>query len=75
MFYMGTLGPERSRDYLRSVRTFTDATMLLFEGLVAQKAKGVFVDAAIHYMSRHRAKITDGVLGRRQRALGLLSHA
>lgn len=73
MFYIGTLGSERSKQYLQSVRAFTDATMLLFEGLVAQKARKTLVDAAVHYISRDRAKISDGVLGRRLRALGLLT--
>ncbi|MDP9389473.1 MAG: hypothetical protein M3Q48_16550 [Actinomycetota bacterium] len=73
MFYIGTLGSDRSKQYVRSVRTFTDATMLLFEALVAQKARNTLVDAAVHYISRDRAKITDLVLGRRLRALGLLT--
>ncbi len=73
MFYIGTLDSERSKQYVRWVRTFTDATMLLFEALVAQKARNTLVEAAVHYISRDRAKITDLLLGRRLRTLGLLA--
>jgi hypothetical protein len=72
MFYMGTLDDARSKQYLYSVRTFTDATMLVLEGLIAQRAKHVLAEAAVHYISRDRSKLTDRVLGKRLRALGLL---
>lgn len=72
MFYVGTLDQWRSRDYVRAVRTSTSATMLLFEALVAQKAKDTLVDAAVHFMSRDRTKITEDVLAPRLRGLGLI---
>jgi hypothetical protein len=72
MFYMGTLDLARSQNYMTAVRTFTAATMLLFEALIAQRARKALVDAAVHYISRDRTKITDVVLGARLRALGLL---
>ncbi len=73
MFYMGTLSMARCRSYVDSVRTFTDATMFVLEALIAERARRVLVDAAIHYTSRDRSKITEVVLVPRLRALGLLS--
>jgi hypothetical protein len=72
MFYMGTLDQWRSREYVQTVRTSTSATMLLFESLVAEKARGTLIDAAVHFMSRDRSKITDEVLAPRLRALDLI---
>lgn len=72
MFYIGTPDLARSQNYMTAVRTFTAATMLLFEALIAQRARKALVDAAVHYISRDRTKITDVVLGARLRALGLL---
>lgn len=37
MFYVGSLGFERARSYAAAVRTWTHATMLLFEALIAQR--------------------------------------
>jgi hypothetical protein len=73
MFYVGTLTPERAQDYAVAIRTFTGATMFLFEALVSQKARGLVVDAAVHFTSRDRAKIADEVLVPRLQTLGLLS--
>lgn len=72
MFYMGTLSEDRSLEYVSAVRTVTSATMLLFEAFVGQKAKATLIDAATHYISHDRTKITDVVLGARLRALGLI---
>src|SRR5690242_19458684 len=38
MVYVGTLTPERSRDYAQAIRTVTRTTMFLFEAMIAQKA-------------------------------------
>jgi hypothetical protein len=46
--------------------------MLLFESLVAEKARATLIDAAVHFISRDRSKITDEVLEPRLRALGLI---
>jgi len=73
MFYVGTLTPERSAQYIQSVRSVTTATMLLFEALVAQRARSVLTDAAVHFISRDRSDITERVLVPRLRALGLLA--
>jgi hypothetical protein len=47
-------------------------TTMLFEALVSQKMKDVLVDAATHFIARDRAKLADGLLGERLRALGLI---
>jgi hypothetical protein len=73
MFYMGSLGDQqRSQQLVAAVRTWTNATMLLFEAFVAQRARAQLVDAAVHYMSRDRTKISDALVGERLRALHLL---
>ena len=73
MFYVGALGDQdRASQFIGSIRTWTNATMLLFEAFIAQKARADIVDAAVHYMSRDRTKISDGILGERLRALHLL---
>lgn len=38
MFYIGTLSQLRSVSYVQSVQLVTSTTMLIFEGLVAQRA-------------------------------------
>lgn len=72
MFYVGTLTPERAREYAEAIRAFTSATMFLFEALTSQKAKQLVVDAAIHFTARDRAKIADQVLVPRLKSLGLI---
>jgi hypothetical protein len=73
MFYVGTLTPERSREYASAIRAVTTATMFLFEAMIAQKAKTVLDDAATHFTARDRARISDLVIVPRLRELGLLS--
>jgi hypothetical protein len=72
MFYVGTLDQTRSEQYLTAIRTVTDATMLVLEALIAQKAPEVLRDAAVHYISRDRSKVTDKVVGSRLQEIGLL---
>lgn len=72
MFYVGTLSADRARDYAVALRTFTSATMFLFEAMVSQKARKLVTDTAVHFTSRDRAKIADGVLVPRLKALGLI---
>jgi hypothetical protein len=72
MFYVGTLSPERAQDYALAIRAFTGATMFLFEALVAQKARRLVAETAVHFISRDRAQIADQVLAPRLRGLELL---
>lgn len=72
MFYVGSLGHDRARTYAAAVRTWTNATMFLFEALVAQRAKGVLEEAAVHFMSRDRSNLAEVLIIPRLRCLGLL---
>ena len=72
MFYVGTLSPDRAQDYAVGIRSFTAATMFLFEALVTQKARQLVAETAIHFISRDRAQIADTVLAPRLRELGLI---
>lgn len=72
MFYVGTLTPDRSRDYASAIRTVTSATMFLFEAMVAQKAKKVLDETATHFTARDRARISDDVIVPRLQTLGLI---
>jgi hypothetical protein len=72
MFYVGTLTADRARDYAAAIRTFTGATMFLFEAFVSQKAKAVVADAAVHFTSRDRSKIADQVIVPRLKVLSLI---
>ena len=72
MFYVGTLDATRSTAYASAMRTFTSATMFVLEALVAQKARKTLTDAAVHFMSRDRAQLSDQILLPRLQAIGLL---
>ena len=72
MFYVGTLSADRAQDYAASIRTFTAATMFLFEALLAQKAKKLVSDTAVHFTARDRAQIADQVIVPRLKVLGLI---
>jgi hypothetical protein len=73
MFYVGSLGDQAAAmRYLQSIRTWTSATMLMFEAFISQRARAALLDAAMHYISRDRTKICDGLLGQRLRTLGVL---
>lgn len=73
MFYVGTLTPERSRDYASAIRSVTGATMFVFEAMIAQKAKQVLEETATHFTARDRARISDAVIVPRLQTLGLLT--
>lgn len=73
MFYVGSLSEDRSRRYVQGVRSVTAASMLVFETLVAQRAPGVLLDAAVHFMSRDRSQLSDLLIGDRLRTIGLLN--
>jgi hypothetical protein len=73
MFFIGALGSvDDSRRYLASLKTFTDATMLVFEAFIGQRARATLVDAATQFISRDRSMHSDQLVGRRLRVLGLL---
>jgi hypothetical protein len=72
MFYVGTLTPDRSREYAIAVRRVVSTTMFLFEAFLAQKARRLLVDTAVHFIARDRAHKADDLLGDRLRTLGLL---
>lgn len=73
MFYVGTLSADRSSAYAASVRTWTNATMALFEALIAQRAGVLLEEAAVHYIARDRSGIAERLIASRLRALGLLT--
>src|SRR5581483_7936916 len=62
MFYVGTLSPDRSRDYADAIRIVTGATMFLFEAMIAQKAPKILEESATHFTTRDRARISDTVI-------------
>lgn len=72
MFYVGTLTPERSREYASAIRAFTSATMFLFEAMIAQRARKTLIDSAVHFMSRDRSRLAEDVMVPRLKTLGLL---
>lgn len=73
MFYVGTLDESRSRAYVHAVRVATGATMLLMEAFIAERARDTLVDAAMHFIARDRARVTEHVLAKRLRILGLFA--
>ena len=73
MFYVGSLDHARARAYAVAVRTWTNATMLLFEAFIAQRARSVLEDAAVHFMSRDRSGFVEKLILPRLRYLGLLA--
>lgn len=72
MFYVGTLSADRAREYAAAIRTFTGATMFLFESFISQKSKILIAEAAVHFTSRDRSKIADQVIVPRLQVLGLI---
>lgn len=72
MFYVGTLDPVRARTLIQSVQLVVEATLLVFEACIAQRAREPLTTAAVHYMSRDKAGITEQTLLRRMRSLGLV---
>jgi hypothetical protein len=73
MFYVGTLHEGRSRAYAEAIRAWNTATMFLFEALIAQRAKAVLEEAAVHFISRDRSGLADQLIVPRLLALGLLT--
>jgi hypothetical protein len=73
MFYVGTLHAERSRAYAAAVRAWNTATMFVFEALIAQRARAVLEETAVHFISRDRSGLAEQLIVPRLRALGLLA--
>jgi hypothetical protein len=73
MFYVGSLHHTRARTYAAAVRTWANATMFLFEALIAQRARAVLEEAAVHFMSRDRSDLAEVLIIPRLRHLGLLA--
>lgn len=46
--------------------------MLVFEGLIGQKARKTLVDSAMEFIARDRNQQSDRLVGRRLRELGYL---
>lgn len=74
MFYVGTLGYDRARTYAAAVRAWTNATMFLFEALIAQRAKKTLEDTAVHFISRDQSDLAQALILPRMQALGLLTN-
>lgn len=72
MYYVGTLDSTRSRAYAEAIRTWNAATMFVFEAFIAQRARELLEEVAVHFISRDRSKLADGLIVPRLRALGLL---
>jgi hypothetical protein len=72
MFYVGSLDHRRSRTYAAAVRSWTHATMFLFEALISQRAKKVVEDAALHFISRDRSGLAEDLIVPRLEVLGVL---
>lgn len=73
MYYVGTLHAERSKAYAAAVRTWNTATMFVFEALIAQRARAVLEEAAVHFISRDRSGLAEALIVPRLRTLGLLT--
>ena len=73
MYYAGTLSPERSSAFATSIRVWTEATMALFEALIAERARGLVEETAVHFISRDRSGIAERLIAPRLKALGMLA--
>ncbi len=73
MFYVGTLTPQRSRQYAEAIRIFTASTMFLFESMIAQRAHAVLRDTAVHFICRDRSRLAEEIMVPRLETLGLLA--
>lgn len=73
MFFKGSLGDVSSCvAYITALKRYADATMLLFEAFVGQRARATLVDAATEFIARDRSQQSDMLVGRRLRELGYL---
>lgn len=73
MFYVGSLRHARAHTYANAVRTWTNATMFLFEAFIAQRARAVLEETAVHFMSRDHSELAEVLIIPRLRLLGLLA--
>lgn len=70
MFYMGALGDDDVLAYHRALRRITAGTCFVFEALIAQRAPELLINAATHFITRDRSRLSDDVLLPRLSALG-----
>lgn len=71
MNYAGGLSPWRSAAYAAGIRTWTNATMAVFEALIAERASAVLMEAADHLISRDRSGLAKRLVAPRLSALGV----
>lgn len=72
MFYSGTLDYGRAQAYAAAVRTWTSATMFLFEALIARRAMNVLRDTALHFSQLDRSNMAKTLILPRLQALEAL---
>lgn len=72
MFYSGTLDYKRARAYADAIRTWTSATMFLFEALIAHRSMNVLRDAALHFSQLDRSNMAKTLIFPRLQALEVL---
>jgi len=62
-------------EYLQAWKIITATTMFLFEAMIASRAPSLLADAADHFISRDRSRLSDEVLVPRLAALGMASRS
>lgn len=72
MFFMGALGASDVLGYHQALRRITAGTCFLFEAFLCQRAPQLVMDAATHFISRDRSRLSDQILLPRLAALGLV---
>jgi hypothetical protein len=72
MFYSGTLDYGRAKAYAAAVRTWTSATMFLFEALIARRSMNVLRDTALHFSKLDRSNMAKTLIFPRLQALEAL---
>ena len=72
MHFAGALDQYRDRAFASNIRTWTDTTMLLFEALIAQRAKAELREHAVFVIGRDRSGMAETLLLPRMKALGVL---
>lgn len=73
MFFKGSLGNlDSCVSYVNALKIFSNATMLLFESFIGQRARSTLADAATEFIARDRSRRSDQLVGERLRQLGYL---
>lgn len=71
MFHSGTPNHEQARLFAAAIRTWTDATMLVFEALIAQRARDVLLDTATEFARFDHSGLADKLVMARLQAIGI----